>query len=65
MLFLATNVCLWTRLQGERGPVGDVGFPGPEGPSGKPVSLFHCLKFACLRKVLSTASLLVTSESEI
>lgn len=26
--------------------------------SGKPVSLFHCLKFACLRKVLSTASYL-------
>ena len=58
-LFLATDVCLWTCLQGERGPVGDAGFPGPEGPSGKPVSLFHYLK------VLSIASSLVTSESEI
>lgn len=30
--FVSSYVC-----QGERGPVGETGFPGPEGPPGSPV----------------------------
>lgn len=34
---LAVSV-LW---QGERGPLGETGFPGPEGPQGLPVRMLH------------------------